>query len=152
MLNRILNYLFFRPTRASLVKRQFTACLQSELAEEFLELLLKLMSLMFCLDREFRRNILNFEAGYQFKSRDNMITVAVIFHQGRMQVREEVIDQTKVTVIFKDQRALMNFLLSPRQDVLQAVLNQEVTYDGNLNYLSKFAYLAKHLQLMVTGS
>jgi hypothetical protein len=68
-----------------------------------------------------------------------------------MKVYEKEIDKTNITNIFKDQSALMNFLLSPKPDILGAILNQDVTFDGNLNYLSKFAFMSKRLQLMVAG-
>jgi hypothetical protein len=46
---------------------------------------------------------------------------------------------------------LMGFLLSPKPDILGSMLRQDISIDGNLNYLYKFAYMAKHLQLKVTG-
>ena len=45
----------------------------------------------------------------------------------------------------------MNYLLSPKPDILGSVLRQDVMVSGNLNYLYKFAYMAKRLQLMATG-
>jgi hypothetical protein len=68
-----------------------------------------------------------------------------------MKVYEKLIDDTHITVIFKDSQALMKFLLSPKPDILNAILKQEVTFDGNLNYLYKFVYMARRLQSMVTG-
>jgi len=35
--------------------------------------------------------------------------------------------------------------------VLDAMLNQEVDFDGNLNYINKFAYMAMRLKLMAMG-
>lgn len=150
MLESISNLFFFRNFRARRFRNKLVNCFQSEFAEEFLQLLLNLMSLMFYLDRDFRRNIKGFNARYLFKSRDSGITVAAVFRNGKMKVLEKEINGTNVTVIFKDHKALKNFLLSPKPDILQAILNQDVTYTGNLNYLSKFAYMAKHLQLMTT--
>ncbi len=151
MLGKILNFFFFRGFRVKQTKKKFLNCLESELAEEFLQLLLNLMSLVFFLHKDFRRNIKDFNGRYLFRSKDNKITVAAIFKNNRMTVLEKAIDNTNVTVIFKDQRALMKFILSPKPDILGSILKQDVTLDGNLNYLSKFAYMAKHLQLMVSG-
>ncbi|MCX7920590.1 MAG: hypothetical protein N3B21_00990 [Clostridia bacterium] len=150
MLNEILNIILFRKFRTNSAKNNFMKCLQSELAEDFLDVLLKLMSLIFCVDKHFRRNIENFNARYLFMNKDGSITVAAVFNNGKLKVSEQKIDNTDVTVIFKDERALMNFILSPKPDILHAMLNQEVTFEGNLNYLSKFAFMATHLQLMVT--
>lgn len=150
MLNQISNAIFLREFRTNIAKRRFIETLQSEFAEEFLEVLLKLMGLMFCIDKDFRRNIENFDAKYMFKDKSSRITVSVVFKNSRMKAFEKEIDNTNVTVIFKDQKVLMNFLLSQKPDILSAILNQDVTYEGNLNYLSKFAYMATHLRLMFT--
>jgi len=150
MLEYLLNIILFRNRRAKMARRKFFTCLESELAEEFLKLLLKLMGLIFLLNSDYRRNIKNFHGRYLFQSRDKHITVAAIFKKNRLKVSEKIIDNTHVTVNFKDSKALMNYLLSPKPDILGSILRQEVTIDGNLNYLYKFAYMAKHLQLMVT--
>ena len=70
----------------------------------------------------------------------------------KMKVLEKIIDNTNVTVTFKDARALMNYILAPKPDILGAILRQEVVFEGNLNYLYKFAYMSRRLQLMATGN
>ncbi len=64
---------------------------------------------------------------------------------------KKAIDNTNVTVTFRNDKALMNYILSPKPDILGSILRQDVTIDGNFNYLYKFAYMAKRLQLMATG-
>jgi hypothetical protein len=132
--------------------KKFIGSLESEFAEEFLETLLKLMSLVLFLDPEYKRNIAGFNGRYQFLSSDNVITVSAVFRDDAMEVSEETIPDPNITVIFKDGKALMNYLLSPKPDVLGSLLRQEVRLDGNINYLYKFAYMAKRLQLKVTGA
>ena len=151
MLENILNLILLRNFRAKTLQKRFLNCIESEFAEEFLELLLKLMSLVFFLDKDFKRNIENFNGRYLFKSRDNKITVAAIFRDNQMKVYEKAINRTNITVTFRNAKGLMNYLLSPKPDILGSILRQDVTIDGNLNYLYKFAYIARHLQLMVTG-
>lgn len=151
MLENILNLILLRDFRAKTLQKRFLNCIESEVAEEFLELLLKLMSLVFFLDKDFKRNIENFNGRYLFKSKDNKITVAAVFRDSQMKVYEKAIDRTNITVTFRNAKALMGYLLSPKPDILGSILRQDVTIDGNLNYLYKFAYMAKHLQLMVTG-
>ena len=129
----------------------FLNCIESELAEDFLDLLLKFMGVVFVVNREFRRNIDGFEGRYLFRSRDDRITVAAVFKDGKLKVTQKPIDNTHVTVTFRNSRALMNYLLAPKPDILGSILRQDVTIDGNLNYLYKFAYMAKHLQLMAMG-
>ncbi len=134
------------------ILEKFAACLESELAEDFLKLLLELMGAVLLLNRDFRRNIVGFRARYQFRSSDDSITVAAVFDNDSLSVSEEVIDGPNIAITFKDGKALMNYLLSPKPDVLGSMLRQEVRLDGNLNYLYRFAYMAKRLQLMATGA
>ncbi len=147
MWQTLLNKILLRGQRAESAAKQFLESLKSEAAEGFLELLLKLMSLVFYIDPGFRRNIENFQGRYLFRSQDRGITVAAVFQDSRLKVSQEEIKDTNVTVIFRNGKALMNFLLSPKPDILGSLLRQDLSIDGNLNYLYKFAYMAKHLQL-----
>jgi hypothetical protein len=132
--------------------KNFSLCLSSEFAEDFLQLLLGLMSVVFMLDHDFKKNIEQFNGRYQFKSKDGSITVAALFTNNRLEVREEEILNPDITVLFKDGKALMGYLLTPKPDILGSMLRQEVSLDGNLNYLYKFAFMAKRLQLMASGT
>ncbi len=132
--------------------KKFVECLESEFAEEFLEILLWVMKIAFIADHDYKRNIVDFNARYLFRSVDGSITVAAVFGDDHMEVREEDLADPDITVIFKDSKALMNYLLTPKPDVLGSMLRQEVTLDGNLNYIYKFAFMAKRLQLMATGA
>lgn len=149
---KIKDFILLRALRAKRFEKKFLTSLESEFAEEFLQLLLKLMGLVFFLDKDFRKNIKGFNGKYFFKSRDNSITMAAVFKKNKLKVREKSIDDANITVTFRNAKALMNYLLSPKPDILGSMLRQDVVIDGNLNYLYKFAYMAKHLQLMVTGN
>ncbi len=131
---------------------KFASSLESEFAEEFLENLMRLMSLVLLFDKDYKKNIIGFNGRYQFMSSDGAITVAAVFNDDSMEVSEEVIADPNITITFKDGKALMGYLLSPKPDVLGSLLRQEVQLDGNLNYLYKFAFMAKRLQLMATGA
>ena len=72
-----------------------------------------------------------------------------------------------VTITFSDGHALVNFLFSPVRgylndiiedgnrddthsfDILTGMLKNEITVDGNLNYLYRFGFLCNHLLLDV---
>lgn len=133
------------------VERRFLKCLESETAEEFLELLLKLMSLSFKIDEDFYRNIKGFTGRYQFRSIDNSVTIAALFTGKDLKVKERLIPDADVSVIFKDSKSLMNYLLATDRDILRLVLNNEVVLKGNINYMLKFGYMADHIQLALTG-
>ena len=128
-------------------KRAFVNCLRDEALDLSLELLLGFMRLHLLVNAPFRRNIEHFEARYSFRSTDGRIDAGIIFSGSKMNVVRHAIDNTNVSVVFKDGLALKNFLFSPEPDIIGAILNNEVSYTGNLNYLSKFAYMAKHLKL-----
>ncbi len=132
--------------------KKFSDCLTSEFAEDFLQLLLGLMSIVFLLNPDFRKNIEGFNGRYQFKSKDGCINVSALFEDNHLKVREQDIPNPNITVYFKDGKALMNYLLTPKPDILGSILRQEVSLDGNFNYLCKFAFMAKRLQLMATGA
>ena len=141
----------FRRWRRRRTERQFLRCLESEAAEEFLELLLKLMSLAFKIDEGFRRNITGFKGRYQFRSVDNSVTIAALFTGKDLRVEEKLIPDAHVSVIFKDASSLMNYLLATDRDILRLALNNEVMIKGNGNYMLRFGYMANHLQLALTG-
>lgn len=128
----------------------FPKSLMDEAAETFLETLLSCMQLKFIISQRYRKNIENFRASYMFMSEDQGVTVNVLFEDGKMHVRERMDDNANVFIKFKDGKALMNFILKGG-DVLQGLLNNEVIVLGNWNYMYKFGFMAKHLELALTG-
>lgn len=151
-MGQFLNLILFRDFRLNRMMKKWIESMESELAEGFLENLLRVMSLVFLINlKDFRRNIEGFKGRYLFRSGDNQITVTAVFENNKMKVYERSIDDANVTVNFKNGRALLNYILSPKPDILGSILRQDVSPDGNLNYLCKFAYMAKRLQLIATG-
>ena len=132
--------------------KNFSRCLAAEAAEEFLETLLTLMKIMFVVNPEYRENIRDFDGRYQFCGRDGL-KVAAVFRRGRMEVTDDVlIADPHITITFRDGRTLMKFLLAPKQDILGSMLRHDVVTEGNLNYLYRFGYMAKRLQLMMPAA
>ena len=124
-------------------------CIETDLMDEFLELLLKIFRLVFYLNiAGFRENIKDFNARYTFRTEKGKIAASAIFKDDKMIVEEEEIPDTNVTVIFKDGKALWEFLMAGNPDVFAFVLANKLSYKGNLNYLMKFAYMAIHLKVM----
>ncbi len=109
----------------------------------FLNLLLQAMHAKFAVDAKYRKNIKNFTAQYVFKDRSAKICQTVYFAGGKMKVVSgKEPENPTFTLIFRDGKALLALLFSPAPDVLNALLNQEVDFIGNINYLNKFAYMA----------
>jgi len=116
------------------------------LLDKFLEMLLGSMRFFFIVDKDYRRNIEDFEGSYAFESRDGAIGASAVFADSKMEVFDHKIEDANVTVTFKDGEAMKLFLLGGGNvDVISAVLHNDVTTEGNLNYLGKFAYMAKNL-------
>lgn len=126
-----------------------------ELVEDFISILLNFMSFELWLDSEYNKNIEDFKGKYLFRSADNKISVQAIFkhswlfNRNYLKVREEDLKDPDAAVIFKNSRALMNRLFSPKLDVLDTLLKNEVSINGNINYLFKFSFMATELRYKV---
>ncbi|HAW50301.1 TPA: hypothetical protein DCX16_05075 [bacterium] len=145
--------------RRWLIKRGFIRALEAErieakFAEEFLEKLLNIMSLLFIIEPNFRKHIKDFFGTIEFRSKDYEIRVLATFKDNKLKIRElkpeeKLEDAPNAVIIFKNPIALMNFLLPKggRRDILRSILNNEVVLQGNLNYIYRFSFIANHLQL-----
>ena len=153
MANDLLGKLLSGNKEIQGIMEKWLQSMESESAEGFLDLLLKFMGFVFLIDfRGFRRNIEGFKGRYLFRSADDSITVSAVFDKDQMKVSKRVIKNTDIIITFRNGKALMDYLLSPKPDILGSMLRQDVTLNGNLNYLYKFAFMAKRLQLMATGA
>jgi hypothetical protein len=74
------------------------------------------------------------------------VYVSASFAKNRLKVGKVPIEKPDVTVTFRDQKTLLRFLFSPKIDILKPLLNQEVTIDGNLNYIYKLGYMGTYIQ------
>ena len=149
-----------RRRRSKLVKlteeiRDSLVKMNPDLVEDFFGLLLKVISLRLWVDREYHQNIEGFKGKYLFQSKDKEISVRAVFKSTRLlnyeylSFGEGEIDDPDITVTFKDSRALMNLLLSPKLDILGSLLRNEVSVSGNLNYIFKFGFMATQLRQMM---
>jgi hypothetical protein len=130
---------------------RFQTCIVDGVANTFLDTLLKLMSLFFLFDHDFRRNIQGFSGRYLFVNKESNNNIGAVFQNNLLTVTHDKIMNPDITIIFKNGQAIMDYLLTPRPDILGSMLRQEVSLEGNLNYLYKFAYMARHLQLLAMG-
>jgi pyruvate formate-lyase/glycerol dehydratase family glycyl radical enzyme len=139
--------------------RDFLTMLHDRTTEDFLEGLLRLMEFRLedplNLDKQYHKNIENFQGTYLFQEQKRNIETVVAFARGKMSIDPDNPPPADLTVTFKDGDSLCNFLLpSPtpkrdflKKDILQSLLKHEVTVEGNLNLLYKFGYMANHLIL-----
>jgi len=127
--------------------RKLKTAIESRALDGFLELLLGGMKLLLAVNPAFRKNIHNFNARYCFKSKDGVIAASAIFKNDRMIVQRNAIADTAITVVFDNGKTLWEFLFSGDPNVFDYILENRLSYSGNLNYLLKFGYMAKNIRL-----
>lgn len=138
-------------THKNALCKQLLDCIEGNVIDNVLDTLLKLMGLMFQLDRDYRKNIENFQATYVFTNFNGDFYTAVEFNNGKMKISNKKVAEPTFKLIFRDNNALISVLLQGASDILKAMLNQEVDFEGNINYMSKFGYMALHPILELTG-
>jgi hypothetical protein len=115
------------------------------LTDKFLEALLGGMSMAFLLLGSYRRNIKGFSGAYLFRTADGKVAAGARFDRGRMRLLTTELAAYNVAVTFNDPPALRRFLFSRDQDILASIMANDVSVDGNLNYVHKFGFLARDL-------
>ena len=145
---RLLSWFLPDHLRVRLMRKQIEdlrRAFAGALTDKFLEILLGGMSLAFLLLRGFRRNLTGFSGEYLFRTADGAVAAEARFANGRMEVLHEADNAYDVAITFKDPAALRKFLFSRDQDILASILANEVSVDGNLNYIYKFGFMARDL-------
>ncbi|MCP4137433.1 MAG: SCP2 sterol-binding domain-containing protein [bacterium] len=148
MLKTIVNYILNRNLMKKKDRDELARQLESGVTGEVLALLLRAMSMIFTLNKNFKKNIINFNARYVFNSKDKSFAVSIIFGNNKMSVHKKIIGNPNVTITFKSAKALKDLALSPKPDIFQALIKQDVSINGNFNYLLRFASMLNELQLM----
>ncbi len=127
------------------IARPLREQLLDQLTDEFLEILLRAMSLAFAVSRDYRANINEFAGTLVFCTRVGDVGATVVFHDGKMEVHDEPSAACDCRISFEDPHALRAQLLAANQDILNSIVANTVDVDGNLNYLYRFGYLAREL-------
>jgi hypothetical protein len=137
----------FATRLARLLSRRRVERLRGEATDGVLEALLAGMDVCFALSNAYRRNHLQgFVARYVFVTEDGKVGATASFSAGNMSWSKRALPDFTVRVTFKDAAALRRFLLSKSQDVLDALLNNEMETDGNINYIFKFGFMVRDLE------
>jgi hypothetical protein len=136
---------FFTKIRAPWLKKQILGTA----TDKFIEMLLRGMDLFIFLtpDKDFRRNLENFDGKYYFKGADEAedIRFSATFSNGDMQVHEDAIDDWDVMVTFRNGKALRDYIFSEKQDIFNSISENAVEVNGNLNHIFKFGFIAQNL-------
>ena len=156
---KLLSFLYGR-IRYFFIKGPFIKCLDKEMTdevgEEFLELLLKLFDAARFFDPYLKKSMEGFNGRIQLRNENSQIRVLAEFKDNRLEANElEAEDELKpppdATIIFKGYEALVNFLLPKggRRNILRSLLQNELRFEGNFNYIYRFGFLATHVQLPI---
>ncbi len=126
----------------------------SETTDKFLGMLLESMSIAFWLSKNspiplgaldgYHKQIEGFHGKYVFQAEHGAEATAV-FNDGALEVEDEVVPDWDVNITFSDDKALRDFILSDDHDVMGAIFENRVQTEGNLNYIFKFAFMARDL-------
>ena len=131
-------------------------------ADCLIDLLLRAMSWAMCLCRPLRRNLRGFQARYGFATagkaarkapapaaRNKPVRQTAVFTPGKMAVQPGLAGPFTAKVTFSSVEPLRGFLFSGDRNILVPMLANEVSVEGNLNYLYKFAFLVRDLMRRV---
>ena len=108
---------------------------------------LKLLAFVFSVNSNLRKKICNpetgfmFNARYQIRTKDNAIWVFVIFEDGKMSSGRGKIDKPDTVIVYKDKPTLARVWSYSGEKSLELLLTKEMSYTGNMAYLSRFSYL-----------
>ena len=126
----------------------------SETTDKFLEMLLNAMSMAFWLSRNspiplgalegYHKQIEGFHGKYVFQA-EHGAEASAVFNDGALEVKDKAVDGWDVNITFSDDKALRDFILSDDHDVMGAIFENRVQTEGNLNYIFKFAFMARDL-------
>jgi hypothetical protein len=132
---------------ARLFTRRSVDRIRVEATEDILDILLHAMEVCFYLDRSYRNdNLTGFSGVYVFTATERPIGGTARFANGYMHASRKAEKEFTIRVRFKSADALRRFLFKSSPDVLDALLDDEVELDGNLNYIYKFGFMVTDLE------
>ena len=108
---------------------------------------LKVLALSFRVSKKLRKEICNPETGFVFnaryiiRTRDDAVVVHVIFNDGKMVSGKGAIDDPDTIVTYKDKPTLARIWSKSGEETLDCLLTNEMSYSGNMAYLSRFSYI-----------
>ena len=108
---------------------------------------LKTLGLAFALSGSLRKEIYNpetgfvFNARYQFRTRDDLARYFVVIENGRLRAGKGLVSDPHITIYYKDRATLARLFNKSPEESLDYLLTNEMSYTGNISYLTKFSYI-----------
>lgn len=119
--------------------------LKDKATDSLIELLLNGMDLCFCLSRSFRKNLTGYKGNILIETKDGAVKAGARFSNSKMTVIQESIDDWDVRIQVKNPETLRKFIFSKNNDIINAILENNVNVDGNLNHVYKFSFMIRDL-------
>jgi hypothetical protein len=123
--------------------------LLGEATDKLLEILLAAMSIAGYLLPEFHRQLRHGEAKLVFRSSTGPVAAAAIIKGGRLSVDSTPKGSGDCLVTFATADAFRRFLFAKDHDILNSLLKNEVTVEGNVNLVYRFGFLANELLFLL---
>ncbi|HUT53170.1 MAG TPA: pyruvate formate lyase family protein [bacterium] len=131
----------------------FTDGLAEKYSPLLLDGVLKIASVRARLDKKFRSNIYEdvgnglepWNARIMFRTKDNSCVRHVIIAGGRFKSGKGPVDNPDVTFVLKDRAALKRMLMGDSAESMDMLLKNELTFDGNMAVVTRFAYLLERM-------
>ena len=120
---------------------------KNDLSIALFQLSLKVISFAFKVSKKLRREISNPETGFVFNARylirtkDDSVNVHVIFKDGKMSSGKGKIEDADTVIVYKDKPTIAKMWSKSGEETLDLLLTNEMSYSGNMAYLSRFSYL-----------
>jgi hypothetical protein len=119
--------------------------LEGELTEEFLLAALYAMEFLSHLSRGYRANLCGFTGSCVFQKEGDPPLASAVFSNGAMTVVEGRVRSPDTTVTFRSYDRVWSMLLQD-DAVVDAILEDAVMVEGNLNYVYRFGLLGSDLK------
>ncbi len=125
--------------------------LKIEVSARMFLLSLKILSVVLRLSPKLRKEIDNpdtgfvFNARYVIRTKDDSVNVHVVFRNGRMRAGRGRIEDPDTVITYRDKKALAENWSKSGEATLDCLLTNEMSYSGNMAYLSRFAYITSLL-------
>lgn len=131
------------------LKDEFISHMNSGRMEVLLEIALRIMSLLFFLNSQYRKNIEGFKGKIAFKLDDCDLGVTAVFcrrlFMPAMVVKNRALKDVNVTIDFCNGKEMASFITQSNPDIISGMLDNKLNFTGNLNYILRFVFLAKDI-------
>lgn len=118
--------------------------LKNEAIDFSFYILLQALRLLTVIDKDFgKKHLADFECSFSFSSREPGLDGSVAISNGSMSVSMEENPDAEVRVEARSAQEFLTFFMGPNPDLFRAMVDGVVSYEGNLNALLRFIYIAR---------